>query len=295
VTVAQHAHTVASLHSQLDVARHALEAHEAGDHQSSSTSGAKGGEPPKVKKVMMRALTMEGQSREEGRLALSEDGLTLSGPRGFAAVGKPVKTSSVAYTFKVERLGKEVEGYLGVLCEDTPSLTAGFALRFDDGTLGSGRFRSCEEVEGSRRVEDGCEVILQVDADQDCLRLFQGTSQVASLAVPFPKPWQPALLLMHDGSVVKLEGEVRDAGKLSVDGVIEERVGPDWSARSVRTGSVFGVVQVLRLLQSVVLGSFEMRDLEDMLASYQYGRERVMQCIQSRLNGTVSQIEGGEW
>lgn len=157
------------------------------------------------------------------------------------------------------------------------------------------RFRSCEEIEGSRRVEDGSEVVLQVDADQDCLRLFQGASQVASIAVPFPKPWQPALLLMHDQSVVRLEGEVRDAGKLSVDGVIEERVGPDWSARSVRTGSVYGVVQVLRLMQSVLLGSFELGDLEDMLASYRYGGERVMHCIQSRLNGTSPQIEGGEW
>lgn len=88
---------------------------------------------------MMRALTAEGQSREEAALALSEDGLTLCGPRGYAAVGKLVQTSSVAYTFKVERLGKEVEGYLGVFCDDSPTLTAGFALRFDDGTLGSGR------------------------------------------------------------------------------------------------------------------------------------------------------------
>lgn len=79
--------------------------------------------------------------------------------------------------------------------------------------------------------------------------------------------------------------------KISLNSAIEERVATEWCARSVKTGSLFGVVQVLRLLQSAVLSAFDLSDLEDMLESHRSGHEKVMQTIQGRLNGTVPQIE----
>lgn len=163
VTLAQHRHLVLSLQMQLDQAKTALEAHESGSHapaRSGAGAGADGG--GSKKKILMEPLVAEGMSREAARLALSEDALTLSGPRGYAAVGKPIATSKVAYSFRVERLEKEVEGYVGVICEASPSLSSCFALLYDDGTLGSGRLRACDEMEGSRRVENGAVVVLQV-------------------------------------------------------------------------------------------------------------------------------------
>jgi hypothetical protein len=202
------------------------------------------------------------------------------------------------WRLRVEHFSDElmVDGYIGVTSARNPEHTAvGFALRCDDGTLGAGQFGCMDPIEGSHRLGDGQEFVLEVDVDAATLtlRAEPGAPELARCDVGIDKPWVPALMVSAKSAAVRLVGKLSDGGaKKSNKRGVAEKVAWDWRVRSLASGEEYGVSQVLELLLRLQqLECVPLEDLEHLFLLFKKGADRLRASIVSRLAATTVEIQ----
>eukprot|EP00802_Teleaulax_amphioxeia_P007109 Tamp_07115.p1 GENE.Tamp_07115~~Tamp_07115.p1 ORF type:complete len:473 (-),score=128.53 Tamp_07115:1147-2484(-) len=223
-----------------------------------------------------------------------EDACLLAGPRKMAIFGGLLTWGIHAYVIKVEALKGVIDGYIGVASERNPSQAIGFSLLCDDNTLGQGAFGAMDPVDGTRRIEDGKTVVLQIDVDGEMLSLLTLEAKpkvLASCAITLQKPYTPAAMIMAAQSSVRLVSKKLDSKAQKSSQVAERVVFGKWKVRSLNTGIEYNTAQVLELVQQVELKDVSLTDLQHLNSLFKNGQERVHDTIMARLSGTQVQLQ----
>mmetsp|Transcript_17891 Transcript_17891/g.27663 ORF Transcript_17891/g.27663 Transcript_17891/m.27663 type:complete len:219 (+) Transcript_17891:583-1239(+) len=202
----------------------------------------------------------------------------------MACFGKPISDGVHTFLIQVEHLGAVVDGYVGIMKDQDPTVTCGFALRCDDNTLGKGSFGDSQSISDSRKIEDFSKIVLQIDADGDWITIHTPSPEsreLARVSCEVAKPWMPAALCIHESSVIHLQGSQKAVAEASP--AVLERVTLDWRARSKRTGIEYSAIEVMDLMLRIQIDTLQNKDLEDLLSSYIKGHQRIRDALWSRL------------
>lgn len=241
---------------------------------------------PKFKVVARRDQTLDDSLR-----ALPSPAC-LSGPRRMATFGAELSYGMVAYLMQVERLGGEVDGYVGVMTGGDSEQTKGFALNCFGEGVGVGSFGDSEPLPDSKPIRDGGWVVLQLDADGGWLSLHSApphSKELGRMSCQLARPWAPCALCVHADSLLHVVRQVEPVAEETSE--VLERVDPRaWRCRSKQSGAEYSVPAILHLMLRIQLEVATEEELQDLLALYKRGHQRCLDALWGRLGATQPQV-----